>query len=107
MSVYNKIMHIQKLNLDTEVWEDYYYAHTFINKASGKEYFNARTEITSNTFNFYVRYSPTLEDVMYNTEIYRVVYKDKCFDIKNIDNYMLKNHELIIVGEFNGKYIDW
>lgn len=101
MSVYNKVIKIQKLNLDTEVWEEFYTTHANINKASGKEYFNARTDITSNTFNFSVRYSSKLEDVMYNTEIYRVVYKDKCFDIKNVDNFMLRNHELIIVGEMS------
>ena len=42
---------------------------------------------------------------MFNTEVYRVVYDSRIFDIKNADNFMMKNHELIVVGEFNGKYI--
>ena len=104
MSVYNKTIKIQKLNLDTEVWEDYFNAHANINKSSGKEYFNARTEISSSTFNFSVRYCKKLEDIMYETEIYRIVYDAKCFDIKNVDNFMLRNNELVIVGDFNGKY---
>lgn len=106
MAVYNKIIKIQVLNLDTENWEDYYTCHANVNKASGKEYFNARSEISSSTFNFSVRYCKELNDVMYNTDLYRVVYDMKCFDIKNVDNFMLKNHELTIVGEYNGKYIN-
>lgn len=106
MAVYNKIIKIQKLNLDTENWEEYYIAHANINKTSGKEYFNARTEISSSTFNFSVRYCKELEDIMFNTEIYRVVFEKKCFDIKNVDDYMLKHKELVIVGDFNGKYND-
>lgn len=105
MTVFNKLVLIQKLNLDTEVWEDYFLTHANVNKSSGKEYFNARVEISNSTFNFSIRYSPKLEDVMFNTEVYRVVYDSRIFDIKNADNFMMKNHELIIVGEFNGKYI--
>lgn len=106
MAVYNKIIKIQKLNLDTENWEEYYTTHANINKTSGKEYFNARTDISSSTFNFSVRYCKKLEDIMFNTEIYRVVFEKKCFDIKNVDDYMLKHKELVIVGDFNGKYND-
>jgi len=106
MTVFNKLVLIQKLNLDTEEWEEYFLTHGNVNKSSGKEYFNARAEISNSTFNFSVRYSPKLKDLVFNTEIYRVVYDDKCFDIKNVDNYMMKNQELIIVGEFNGKYIN-
>ena len=45
-----------------------------------------------------------LNDIIFNTEIYRIVYESKCFDIKTGDNFMLKNNEIIIVGDFNGKY---
>ena len=107
MTVFNKLVLIQKLNLDTEVWEDYFLTHAYVNKSSGKEYFNARVEISNSTFNFSIRYSEKLKDVMFNTEVYRVVYGSRIFDIKNADNFMMKNHELTIVGEFNGKYIYW
>ena len=104
MAVYNKVIKIQKVDLTTEKWADYCLCHANINKSSGKEYFNARVEISSSTFNFNVRYNPMLDDIVYNTELYRVVYETKCFDIKTVDNFMLKNNEFIIVGEFNGKY---
>ena len=107
MAVYNKVIKIQKLDLTTETWNDYCLVHANINKSSGKEYFNARTEISSSTFNFSIRYNPMLNDIIFNTEIYRIVYESKCFDIKTGDNFMLKNNEIIIVGDFNGKYYNW
>lgn len=101
MAVYNNPINIQKLNNDIEIWEDYHLTHAEINKANGKEYFNASTNISSSTYNFKIRFCKLLEDIQFNTSLYRVVYRDKVFDIKNVDNKNLKNHELTIVGEFN------
>jgi len=101
--VYNRTIQIKKLNLDTEKYEDYMTCHANINKASGREYFNANTEISSSTFNFRVRYSTALDDILYNTELYRIIYDGKIFNVKNVDNYLLKNHELTLVGEYHGK----
>lgn len=101
MATYNQLISIQKLNNDTEIWEEYHSTHAEINKASGKEYFNASTNITSSTYNFKTRYCELLEDIQYNTALYRIVYRNRIFDIKNTDNKNLKNHELIIVGDFN------
>lgn len=101
MAVYNKPILIQKLNNETEEWIDYYSTHAEINKASGKEYYNASTNISASTFNFFTRYCSLLEDIQYNTSFYRVVYNNKIFDIVNTDNKNLKNHELIIIGDYN------
>lgn len=97
--VLNKKIIIQKLDIDTEKWSDYFTAHAEINKASGKEYFNAATNITSGTFNFKVRYCKALSELQYDTAGYRIVYDNHIFNIKNVDNYMLKNHDMTIVGE--------
>ena len=48
----NKPIIIQKLNAETEEWQNYYSCFAEVNKSSGKEYFNAKTNITENTFNF-------------------------------------------------------
>ena len=117
MATYYKIIKIQKLNSETEVWRDFYLSkkaeekkdatiHADINKTSGKEYFNARTEISSSTFNFKIRYCEKLSDLMFNSQIYRIIYESKIFNIKNTDDFKLNHQELIIVGEFNGKYIN-
>lgn len=94
---------IQKLNLDTEQYEDYYSTRSNINKVGGKEYTQASTNISNSTFNFKVRYCEKMEDVIFNTEIYRVVYNNRCYDIKNVDRYAESKTELTIVGEYNGK----
>lgn len=114
MATYNKIIKIQKLDINSEQWQDIYlsekakeennpFIHANINKSSGKEYFNARSDISASTFNFSIRYCSALEDLIYNSESYRIVYQEKIFDIKNTDNAHLNNHELVIVGDFNGK----
>lgn len=103
MASYNKPILIQKLNVDTEKWSNYYPTHANINKASGKEYFNASANISSSTYNFKVRYCEKLKEVLFNTEIYRIVYESRCYDIKNIDRYGESTNELTIIGDYNGK----
>lgn len=103
MASYNKPILIQKLDEDTEKWNDYYSTHANVNKASGKEYFNASTNISASTYNFKVRYCEKLKELLFNTEIYRVVYENRCYDIKNIDRYAESKTELTIIGDYNGK----
>ncbi len=103
MASYKFPIKIQKLNEDTEKWEDYYSTHSNINKVGGKEYFQASTNISSSTFNFKVRYCSLLKEIIFNTEIYRVVYDNHCYDIKNVDHYGENKSELTIIGEYNGK----
>ncbi len=95
----NKQIKIQKLDPETEKWEDYYTCYAEINKSSGKEYFNARTNITQNTFNFRVRYISKLEDTIFNTNKYRIIYRNKEFDIKNVDDKLEKRLKLTYVAE--------
>lgn len=104
MANYNKPILIQKLNADSEKWEDYFKTHAIINKSNGKEYFNASTNISSSTYNFKVRYCNNIDPLIFNTEIYRIVYNTRCFNIKNVDRYLESVSEITIVGEFNGKY---
>lgn len=103
MPSYNSPIKIQKLNLETEKWEAYYSTHANINKAGGKEYVNASTNISSSTYNFKVRYCEKLKDVLFNTEIYRIVYDTRCYDIKNVDRYAESKSEITLIGDYNGK----
>ncbi len=100
MATYNQPIMIQKIK-DDETWSDYHSCHANINKSNGKEYYNASTNITSGTFNFKIRYCKKIDDIQYNTAMYRIIYKNKIFDIKNVDNKEMKNHDITIVGEFN------
>lgn len=103
MASYKFPILIEKLNEDTEKWEEYYSTHANINKVGGKEYTQASTNISNSTFHFKVRYCNKMKEVIYNTEKYRVVYDNRCYDIKNADRYGENKTELTIIGEFNGK----
>lgn len=103
MASYNLPIQIQKLNLDTEKWEAYYSTHANINKTGGKEYVNASSNISSSTYNFKIRYCEKIKEVLFNTEMFRVVYDTRCYDIKNIDRYAESKSEVTIIGDYNGK----
>lgn len=95
----NKQIKIQKMNVETEEWKDYYLCFAEVNKASGNEYFNAKTEITKNTYNFKVRYIRKLEDIIFNTNQYRIIYKNKIFNIINVDDKEEQRIKLTFVGD--------
>ena len=112
--ILNKRIIIQKLDLDTEKWNDVYLTEKAekdknpiiraeINKASGREYFNASTNITSGTYNFEVRYCKKLKDIKYDNASYRIVYDNQIFNIKNVDIPFEKNHLMTIVGDLVGR----
>lgn len=112
MASYNRIIKIQKQN-EEEIWEDYYisenaskkknpYIHANINKTGGSEYNHASSEITTGTYDFKIRYCKAIEEIIYNTEIFRIVYKNRIYDIDNVDRYAESNTEITLIGTFNG-----
>ena len=103
IATYNIPILIQKLNVDTEIWEDYYPTHAKINKTTGKEYFAASTIITSSTYHFEVRYCEKIGEILFDTEIYSIVYKGRRFNIKNIDRKQERHTKVIFIGDCSGK----
>ena len=94
----NRLIEIQKLNLETEEWQGYYKCYAEVNKSSGREYFNAKTNITQNTFNFKVRYLRQLEETIFNSNQYRIVYKNNIFNIINVDDKKEKRLQITFVA---------
>ena len=103
MATYNRKIQIQKLDIETEQWNDYFKTSAEINKSSGKEYFNASTNITSGTYNFKVRYCNKLKELKYDTASYRIVYDNQIFNLKNVDDPFENHHDLTLVGELVGR----
>lgn len=95
----NKLIVFQKLDTETEEWSKYYSCLAEINKASGKEYFNARTNITENTYNFKVRNITKLQKIIFNTSEYRILYNGNIFNIKNVDDKQQKHIKLTFVAD--------
>ena len=107
MASYNKPIIIQKLNEQTEKWDQYYFTHANVNKTTGKEYNAASTNISFSTYSFKIRFCEKLKEVIYNTEIYRILYDGKLFNIENADRYAENVTEITLIGNFNGqKYIN-
>ena len=95
----NKFIKIQELNPETEEWADYYSGFAEVNKSSGKEYFNAKTNVTQNTFNFKVRYIKKLSNIVYNTSKYRIIYNNNIFNVINADDKQERHLKITIVAE--------
>lgn len=95
----NKFIRIEKLDPKTEKWDKYYEGYAEVNKATGKEYFNAKTTITQNTYNFKLRYISKLEDTIFNTNQYRIIYKNNIFNIKNVDDKQEKRLKLTFIAD--------
>lgn len=101
------------MDIKTEKWEDVYFSNkakknrnpyipATINKANGKEYFNASTNITSSTYNFTIRFCKEIEEVIFKTAIYRIVYQERIFNIITGDRYKEGANNLTLVGKYNG-----
>lgn len=102
MAAFNIPILIQKQDIEEEIWSDYYSTHASINKANGKEYFNASTNISSSTYNFEVRYCEKVKEIVFDTEIYRIIYQNRIFDVINVDRVKENDNKVTLVGEFNG-----
>lgn len=96
--VYDKPITIQRIN-DSEDWEDVFKVHAFINKAkSDNEFLNAGAIQAKRSLTFEVRYFAALEDVSFNLQSYRILYKGRPFDIKDFDDFMLKHETVKLLG---------
>ena len=96
--VYDKPITIQRIN-ESEDWEDVFKVHAFINKAkSDNEFLNAGAIQAKRPLTFEVRYFAALEDVSFNLQSYRILYKGRPFDIKDFDDFMLKHETVKILG---------
>ena len=96
--VFDKPITIQRIN-ESEDWEDVFKVHAFINKAkSDNEFLNAGAIQAKRSLTFEVRYFAALEDVSFNLQSYRILYKGRPFDIKDFDDFMLKHNTVKILG---------
>lgn len=96
---YDRPIIIQKSNESTETWEDVYKVHACINKAkTDNEYLDAGAIQAKRNLTFEVRYFPGIEDISYNTQLYRILYQGVTYDIKDYDDYMLKHKTVKLLG---------
>lgn len=96
--IYDKPIIIQKLNEDTEIWEDKYLVHARVNKSNGSEYLNAGANQSRSNRVFEVRYFRELEDIDNNRGLYRLVYRGKLYNITDYDDYLERHKTVKLLG---------
>lgn len=99
MATFDKPIDLQRINESTEEWETVYNLHAKINKAStNNEYLNGGAIQDKRTLTFEVRYFDAIKDVADNTQLYRIVYDDVNYNIKDYDDFMFNHKTVKMLG---------
>ena len=97
---YDKPIVVQVQDLSTEQWTDSLRLHARVNKTGGGQTFNAGADQYRVSLTFEVRYCKQLEDIAYNTQPFRILYRGRKFKVTDYDDYMEQHREVKLVGEF-------
>lgn len=100
--MYDKPITIQVQDPETEEWTDALHLHASVNKTSGGSAFNAGTDQYDASLTFKLRYVKALENIAYNTQPYRVVYRGRNFKVVDYDDFMEQHRDVKLVGEYYG-----
>ena len=102
--VYDRPIVIQKINEDTEQWDDVYKVHARINKSKNdNEYLSAGAIVAKENLVFEVRYFAEIEDIRGHLQHYRIVYRDVTYNIEDFDDYMLQHKTVKLLGASYGE----
>lgn len=99
---YDKPITIQIQDPETEEWSNALKLHATVNKTGGGSNFNAGTDQHNASLTFKLRYVRKLEDIAYNTQPYRIIYRGRAFKVVDYDDYMEQHREIKLVGEYYG-----
>ena len=100
--MYDKPITVQVRDPETEEWTDKLRLHATVNKTGGGTKFSAGTDQNNASLTFKVRYVMALEDLAYNTERYRIIYRGRTFRVVDYDDFMEQHREVKLVGEYYG-----
>lgn len=84
---YDKPIIIQKLNEDTQEFEDRWKLHANVRYTQGSEYSDAGAQRSTQTMNFIVRAFKDLKEIKRNTQIYQIIFEDSTFSIEEYEPY--------------------
>lgn len=100
--IYDKPIIIQIQDPATEAWSDLWHLHARVNKTGGGQALDAGADQYRATLTFEVRYFRALEDIRYNPQPYRAIYRGHAFKLVDYDDYMEGHHTVKLVGEAYG-----
>lgn len=99
---YDKIIIIQQQDPDTEKWKDRWRLHARVNKSGGGQTLTAGADQYKATLTFELRYFSALEELRYNPQPYRILYRGHSFKMVDYDDFMEQHRTVKIVGEAYG-----
>lgn len=99
---YDKPITIQLQDPDTEEWADRWKLRARVNKTGGGQTLSAGADQYRATLTFEVRYFKALEELRYNPQPFRVVYRGHSFKLTDYDDFMEEHRTVKLVGEAYG-----
>ena len=99
---YDKPIIVQQQDSETEEWADRWKLHARVNKSGGGQTLNAGADQYRATLTFEVRYFKALEELRYNPQPFRVIYRGHTFKLVDYDDYMEQHRTVKLVGEAYG-----
>ena len=100
--IYDKPITIQVRDPDTEEWADKWALHARVNKTRGGQALNAGADQYRATLTFELRYFRALEEMRYNPQPFRIVYRGHNFKVVDYDDFMEQHRAVKLVGEAYG-----
>lgn len=103
--IYDKPITLQYQDPDTEEWADKWRLHARVNKTGGNQSsqaMNAGADQYRANLTFEVRYFPALEELRYNPQPFRVIYRGHSFKLIDYDDYMEEHRFVKLVCEAYG-----
>lgn len=99
---YDKRITIQAQDQETEEWADKWTLHARVNKTGGGQALSAGADQYRATLTFEVRYFKALEELRYNPQPFRVMYRGHSFKLTDYDDFMEQHRTVKLVGEAYG-----
>lgn len=96
---YDKPVVLQKQNENTEIWETIMHFHARVNKTGGNQTFAADADQFHARLNFDFRYCEALEEVRYQPQLYRLLYRNHQFQITDYDDYLEQHRVVRLTGK--------
>lgn len=97
-NAYNIPILVQKKDNDTEKWHDFLKLHARITRNKGSEYLRAGAIQSKSERIFEVRYQARLNEIEFNTSLYRIVYNNMFYNVTDYDDFMEKHINVKLVG---------
>ena len=93
--VFDKPIIIQKRDEITGKWEDYRILHARVNNSGGSEYLGGGSTQSQSSKVFEVRYHKDIDD---SRDLYRIVYRDRNFNITGYDDFQESHKTVKLLG---------